>query len=350
MPPRPGNSQGLDFRPVLTHYLFLVTFILAIIGWIAAFIGQAVTTAIYGNQFVGTLWFSIWVQICVIAGTLYTLASDSIGMHRVQISIFAAVALVFAVEGVNAGIFNTHPALQLMAVGWLLLAVVDIIWILYFTSEEDSLMYDLFSRLGTGSFTPPSRSGRRRTINTGRSSGAVSNGIGPGGGYGYANPDLGGGMIKNEEAATLRTPPARSPSLGIPGSERGVVGSPMTMGTMGLSAGPGLAGMGMPTAHPSSGGTQSPRNGSPTTPLMSGTRGSMMQETMSGTEGTIEPEVYNYKAKAMYAYSASPDDPNEISFNKGDVLDIVDSAGKWWQARAEDGRTGIAPSNYLQLI
>jgi len=71
---------------------------------------------------------------------------------------------------------------------------------------------------------------------------------------------------------------------------------------------------------------------------------------MSGTEGTIEPEVYNYKAKAMYAYSASPDDPNEISFNKGDVLDIVDSAGKWWQARAEDGRTGIAPSNYLQLI
>jgi len=27
------------------------------------------------------------------------------------------------------------------------------------------------------------------------------------------------------------------------------------------------------------------------------------------------------------------DDPNEISFTKGEVLDIVDKQGKWWQRR-----------------
>jgi hypothetical protein len=38
--------------------------------------------------------------------------------------------------------------------------------------------------------------------------------------------------------------------------------------------------------------------------------------------------------------SASPDDPNELSFVKNEVLDIIDAEGKWWLARKADGTTG----------
>lgn len=31
----------------------------------------------------------------------------------------------------------------------------------------------------------------------------------------------------------------------------------------------------------------------------------------------------------LWTDSASPDDPNEISFAKGEILDIVDNSGKW---------------------
>ncbi|KAF0550460.1 SH3 domain-containing protein [Gigaspora margarita] len=59
---------------------------------------------------------------------------------------------------------------------------------------------------------------------------------------------------------------------------------------------------------------------------------------------------YAYKAKALYDYQASPEDQTELSFTKGEILDIVDNKGKWWQAKKADGTIGIAPSNYLQII
>ena len=77
-------------------------------------------------------------------------------MHRFQISVFGAIAIVFSVQGVNQGLFVSTPSLTAMGVGWLLLAVVNILWVLYFTSEEDSLALHIFNGLGNGGLSSPS--------------------------------------------------------------------------------------------------------------------------------------------------------------------------------------------------
>ncbi|KAF8314022.1 hypothetical protein DL93DRAFT_2097436 [Clavulina sp. PMI_390] len=338
MPPNRGN-QGYDFTPIVSHYILLFTFILAVAGWMTAFIGQCAATASYGHETVGTGWFAIFLQAIVIYGVLVTLASDAIEMHRLQISIFTSVSLVFAVVEVNGTIFDKRTSVEAVGAGWLLLAMVDILWTLYFTSEEGSLVLHLFNSMGTGGLTPPGRHSRRATMSRQSASGIPNNSYGgggiPSGGMGGGGSGVGGGygggVTNSYSGGGGNNISTMNNNNNTVRSLSGVMSNKGDGPTNASSGALGSAGMGA------------------SAPLMTGDTSVGSAGGPSGVDDGGD-DGYAYKAKALYAYTASADDPNEISFAKGEILEILDNAGKWWQARKSDGTRGIAPSNYLQII
>ena len=290
-----------------------------------------------GRGAVGSLWFGIFLQLFLIAGVLYTLASDSIAMHRLQISVFGAVAIVFAVDGANAGLFaDGVGSLQAMGAGWLVLAIVDILWVLYFTSEDDSLALHIFNSFGTGGLTPPSR--RRRSPR-----GTSVHMSSPGNGYAApysAGGGIGTGMYDAKIAGNGSfNEPIEPATRSIGGGSTANGPNSIGAGSIRNESAVGSPLMGSGNAGIGAGGGNSPLN-------------SGVPDPSPGSDGAV------YKAKALYACAlsgdtfwtplltractdmGSADDPNEISFSKGEILDIIDKQGKWWQARKSDGTVG----------
>lgn len=111
-----------------------------------------------------------------------------------------AIAVVFAVIGVNDHIYTGVSAQVAVGAGWLLIAIVDVsfytiyptqsdaklVWLLYLTSEEDSTFYRLLNAGGNGGLSSNTRRSRKRESAAAFSSGnAHENGIGGGVGSGY---------------------------------------------------------------------------------------------------------------------------------------------------------------------
>ncbi|KAI1392465.1 uncharacterized protein F4822DRAFT_425673 [Hypoxylon trugodes] len=288
------GRKGINMSNIIGDPFALATTSIALLAWVISFISSIIAQiqSTPKNQFPPYSWFAVVFQLPLIAGIFVAVASDSIQTYHVAIVGYLACGLVATTSSVNALVYSPEGAREAAAAGFILLSMVNIVWIFYFGSAPSAV-----PRAYLDSFALAKESTNRQTMN---------------GGYGG-----------RPETSTSVQPPQMYTSAQLNGFE-----NPSPVGGFNGNA---------PRNSGGASGFPGPINKAPS--------------PAAQNEAEIAaPTEYPYRAKAIYSYEANPDDANEISFSKHEILEVSDVSGRWWQARKESGDTGIAPSNYLILL
>lgn len=303
---RAGSMRAMNMDNILGDPFALATVSIAMLAWFIAFVGSVIATA-GKDGFPNYSWFGNAYMLCCIIGVFVVIASDTTQTYHVAVVGYLACGLVLTSSTVNDTIYSSNGAKEATAAGHILLSMVNIVWIFYFGSTPSAVPRAYLDSFALHKDNRASAGGRPMTNNygNGRPDTSVSSNVPP---QMYTSAQLGGFETS-------------SPVAGFPG---------------------GASGADRTSSQPRFG------NGAPVQSSNLGATGGMSSEPTAGE--VVQPTEYPYRAKAIYSYEANPDDANEISFSKHEILEVSDVSGRWWQAKKENGDTGIAPSNYLILL
>jgi hypothetical protein len=78
-------------------------------------------------------------------------------------------------------------------------------------------------------------------------------------------------------------------------------------------------------------------------------------KSVESDDTTTQSEDKKMRVRALFSYAKNTNDAKEISFQAGDILEVISNKGNWWQCCKLDTlgniiEEGYAPSNYLEKI
>lgn len=401
-----STSWYTDSRNLIGTLVLSAGALLGVIGWFVSFISQCVAES-RNHLRLHHVWFTTWVNLALVIAIVFLIIVGSVGFFKPLLVPFLIIAIVMSVLGADLGLYSNRGDMQAMGAGYLIFAVAAVIWLLYLTYAESTESAVTGGKPTGGSFgsVPGVGSGLSGLAGTagGAGAGAAAGGMASAGSG--ASGALGG--LRNRFSLGKNAPgkgsgmdamggPNNAPMNGAGPSQNmgvptGVVAHSPTMAESSApmrgvdnsvipesSQVPGshLAGAGAPSGladaprpdaslaqEPGVSSTYPPQYGGDSSlapPIVGGDPSTYGANVSQGAPSGLDapdsaaPQEQGgsrlQRAEALYSYKASEDDPTEISFNKGDILEIVDSSGKWWQAYRPNGELGIVPSNYLQML
>jgi SHO1 osmosensor len=280
-----------------------------VISWIVAIAGGGASIQ---SEFPRLSWWTLVYEILVILLIFWLYINGNIELYKFALVGFVSVAFVLTTNSTNQLIYNTQSSANLAcAAGCILLSILNVIWIGYFGGHPESPTNQFIDSFSLKSNNHHLSDSHEKS----------------------ADEDF---EYKRYAAPSANIPFSQSQTLF---QENNVRQSQLT------NMNPAQAQKN--TASSSQGYMSSSQlNG-----LENFSNNDLNQtNNQQHNENTLSSIPFRYKAKALYSYDANPDDVNEISFAKDEILEVDDIDGKWWQARKSNGQIGICPSNYVKLL
>lgn len=333
----PRLPMGFKFSNFIGDPFAMTTVSFGFALWVVALGGAAAALAAQSNldyKFPQFSWWGIVYQFFIILIVMLLYLNNNIELYKFTLVGLVLVAFVYTTNTTNALIYLGYTPFTVCAAGTILLLILNIVWIIYFGGHPESptnQYIDLFSIKSHVANIPQSDS-----------HGPVRHEhkvAGDDDDYDYKryvlpvnlpNLQLTTHFQDNNLRQSQLTNKAAGPALQAPTG--GAAGYMLLLQLNGLE-------------NFSSSDVHN-RDLTNNTLLNKRTTGT----TYGENTGTISLIPFRYKARALYLYDANPDDINEISFVKDEILEVDDIDGKWWQARKANGQVGICPSNYVKLI
>ncbi|ODV84841.1 hypothetical protein CANARDRAFT_28974 [[Candida] arabinofermentans NRRL YB-2248] len=264
----------------------LGSFVIASIAWIIAFAGSIATreNLSYYPKF---SWWGLVYQLIllIIVAIFYT--TKSFHQHRLFLNCAIAISFIYNSNSTNNLIYLSTSSSGAASAGFIILCMIDLVWLFYFGSEPNSPVIAYIDSFGNGDNIMMVQNNKRASMN---------------------NQSM---KFKNSNQPSI--PVHQQPSAAN-----------------------------TPNINPFENDYGSQLKGLE--------NASTVNQNHSSQANLVLDDDYPIKVQGIYDYVASPDDINELSFKKGEVFRVKDNNGNWWQGKNSLGEIGMCPSNYLEII
>lgn len=335
------SPSTFSLSNLLSDPFALSTISICTVGWVLALVGS-ITSSRHLAKFPVFTWWGLAFQVLVILMTFHVSCTNNVNPYRLVLLAALSTTTIYTTNSTNNFVYLSSSSTAAAAAGFILLSIINITWMFYYGTTEEVRLHALvdsfasnkpaaaaygsasqqvdYMTAGQNAAFRPSRNMSTRT-NNGMPSAYRQGNAFPGVNEnmqdvsGYNQSFLAAPLGAFENSSTLNKNAYQQQQ-----QQQTPFGNNNNHGSMDSDK---LAG-GYP-GHDS------------------------LATTADSVAPVTTPTVYPYRARAVYSYTANPADANEISFDKGEVLEVSDISGKWWQARRENGQVGICPSNYVVL-
>ncbi|ODQ67291.1 hypothetical protein NADFUDRAFT_40457 [Nadsonia fulvescens var. elongata DSM 6958] len=378
-----SGKSPFDISLLLGDPFALSTLSISAIGWIVAFGGSISSSVMSDRKFPNFSWWGIVFQLLIIVGIFYLICTNNIDPYRFALLAFLSTGTVYSTNSTNNFVYKDSSSGAAAAAGYILISIVNIVWMLYFGTAPDTRLHLIIDSYSIHK-APSGSNGGANANNGGMNPLGSNNHNGN-----YNNDAAVSSTYQAGSNATYRNPLHHSSDPFNPsnsgqrqsfdqdnGYKNGSGNNDKMRGSIANNnfySSTQLPGLDTITTagnsnHDDTGNnhtfsSKSPINGSMNADLHLPNLNTGINNTISSQKdlanandsstsasgGSIPPIEYPYRAIAIYSYKANPEDANEISFEKGELLEISDISGRWWQARRVGGEVGICPSNYVEL-
>ncbi|KAI7872557.1 hypothetical protein BDF14DRAFT_1754645 [Spinellus fusiger] len=269
---------------------------LAFIGWLVTFTGLCTVS----HSIQALSWCTVVFEFILLLFVLTVIFSESTATYHLTILSLIVLSFPYGIDEIKARILTGHPALVTSSAGYIVLMIAKFSWIFLFGIQKD-----------TSCFYP----------------------------------------LKEYSPYSLDNHSYDTVVLSLPNATTTTTASTVAVG----------AGQKSHYSHPISTQLSYPhpvmsKNGCPS---LNAYPNASFHPVMQNNHNVCHREEnrimssfcssYNIPVVALHAYTANPEDPHELSFDKGERFNVQTRQGNWWKAQKENGSIGMIPSNYVAL-